>query len=131
MKFQVIYTLLFLSVTVIVLQSLSGGAAANGLGDRTGSPIGGAAGCSCHGGGAFSPTISVVVKDAALNTVTEYIPGASYSLEFSVAASAGTPAGYGFQALAISASNNSNAGSMTSVSSANTQITNFGGRQYA
>ncbi len=131
MKFRCIYAALFLFIAVFVLQSRSGGAASSGLGDRTGSPVGGAAGCSCHGGGAFSPTISVVVRDASLNIVSSYTPGGSYTLAFTVSAAAGSPAGYGFQGLAISATNNTNAGTMTAATSSNTQISNFGGRQYA
>ncbi len=114
------------------MQSRSAGPALVGLGDKTGSPVGGAAGCSCHGGGSFAPSISAVVKDAALNIVTEYIPGQVYTIEFTVSSSVGSPSGYGFQALAISPlSGNANAGTMTSAITANTQISSFGGRSYA
>jgi hypothetical protein len=132
MKFRFIYFILFIFSAFYILQSRSAGPALVGLGDRTGSPVGGAAGCSCHGGGAFAPTIAAAVKDASLNTVTEYTPGQVYTIEFTVSSSAGTPGGYGFQALAISnLSGNANAGTMTSAITANTQVSGFGGRSYA
>jgi len=131
MKLRFIYVLLFSVLAMIVLQSRSGGAAAAALGDKTGSPIGGAAGCSCHNGGFYTPSISVSVKDATLATVTEYIPGETYTLEFTVSAGTGNPGGYGFQALAISAATNFQAGTMNSAITANTQISHLGGRSYA
>ena len=131
MKFRTIYFILFVFSAFFILQSRSAGPALVGLGDRTGSPVGGSAGCSCHGGGAFAPSVSAVVRDAGLNIVTEYTPGQVYTLEFTVSSSVGSPGGYGFQALAISnLSGNANAGTMTSAITANTQISSTGGRSY-
>lgn len=118
---------------MIVLQSRSGGAAANNLGDRTGSPLGGAAGCSCHNNASdpFSPSLSITVKDASQNIVTSYTAGQSYTIEFNVSAGTGSPAGYGLQAVAISPSTgNAQAGTIGSATTSNTQLTPLNGRTY-
>jgi hypothetical protein len=132
MKLKFIYVLLLSAFSLIVLQSRSGGAAANGLGDRTGSPLSGAAGCSCHSSGTpYSPVASVSIKDASQNSVTSYTPGQSYTIEINVSAGMGNPTGYGVQAVAISPnSGNSQAGTIGSVISSNTQITALNGRSY-
>ena len=102
------------------------------MGDRTGSPLGGGAGCSCHGGGSFLPTISSEVKNVNGAVVTQYIPGELYTLELSVSASSGAPSGYAFQAVSLSGNSSMvNAGNMLSANSLNTRISNFNGRQYA
>jgi hypothetical protein len=131
MKLRFIYVLLFSVFAMVILQSRASGAAASALGDKTGSPIGGAAGCSCHTGGFYTPSIAVSVKNAALSTVTEYMPGETYTLEFTVSAGTGNPGGYGFQALAISPATNFQAGTMNSAITSNTQISPLGGRSYA
>jgi hypothetical protein len=132
MKLRFIYVLLLSAFALVVLQSRSGGAAANNLGDRTGSPLSGAAGCSCHvSGNPFSPVLSITVKDASQNPVTTYMPGQNYTIEFNVTAGMGAPAGYGLQAVAISPTGgNPQAGTMSSVISSNTQITALNGRSY-
>ena len=109
----------------------SNGAAAMGLGDRTGSPISGAGSscANCHSGGSFNPTISIDVKDAGLNSVTSYIPGDTYTIEYNVIAGSGSPSGYGMQAVTLNSSNGA-AGNIFSPSSPNTQVTSFGGVQY-
>ena len=109
----------------------SNGAAAMGLGDRTGSPIGGAGSscANCHGGGSFSPSISIDVKDAGLNSVTSYIPGNTYTIEYTVLAGSGSPSGYGMQGVALNPSNGA-AGNLFSPTTPNTQITSSGGVQY-
>ncbi|MBL4650633.1 MAG: T9SS type A sorting domain-containing protein [Aureispira sp.] len=132
MKIKFIYVLLLSAFSLIVLQSRSGGAAANGLGDRTNSPLGVGSTCSaCHSGGSFNPTFSINVKDANQNTVTSYTPGQSYTIEFNVTAGLGSPSGYGMQAVALSGgSGNPQAGTMGAVISSNTQITTQNSRSY-
>ena len=109
----------------------SNGAAQMGLGDRTGSPIGGAgASCAnCHSGGTYNPTISINVLDSNLDPVTSYTPGDTYTIEYTVVSGAGSPAGFGVQGLAIDAAEDA-AGNLTSIITANTQITASGGVQY-
>ena len=109
-----------------------GGAANLGLGDRTGSPLSGGAGCSCHGGASYAPSITVEVKDAFSNPVTVYQPGQGYTIEYTLSATSGSPGGYGFQSVAISNQASAlNAGSMGTAITPNTQISNSNGRQYA
>ena len=49
------------------------GAAAMGLGDKTGSPISGGATCAgCHGGASLNTALSITVSDANGNIITAY-----------------------------------------------------------
>lgn len=118
-------------ITYVPSPPRSNGAAAMGLGDRTGSPIGGAGSscANCHSGGSFSPSISIDVKDAGLNSVTSYIPGNTYTIEYTVLAGSGSPLGYGMQGVALNPSNGA-AGNLFSPTTPNTQITSSGGVQY-
>lgn len=106
----------------------STGPAANGLGDRTGSPISSGTCSACHSGGAYSPSITLNITDNLGNPVTSYIPGAEYNLTFTVNNSSGTPGGYGMQATALLASNAA-AGTFSTPSS-NAQIIPVSGRSY-
>ena len=117
--------------TYVPMPPRSNGAAAMGLGDRTGSPVGGASSscANCHSGGAFAPTISIDVKDASMNSITSYVPGTTYTIEYTVAAGSGSPSGYGFQGVALNASNGA-AGSLVSALTSNTQIVTIGGVDY-
>lgn len=107
----------------------SGGAAANGVGDKTGSPLSTSTCSQCHSGGSFSPNISVVVLDNSLNQVTSYIPGENYTIEYTVSNNTGSPAGFGMQSVLLS-SNNNQAGDLTSATTPNTQIVNLNGVEY-
>lgn len=108
------------------------GPAAQGVGDRTGSPVGGGQACmDCHSGGSYSPTIEITVKDGDNLIVDSYLPGETYTLEYTVSAGSGSPSGYGMQSLLISISpGHEEAGIVNSVSSSNTQISDVGGHQY-
>ncbi len=110
----------------------SGGAAAGGLGDRTGSPVGSGASCTqCHGGGSFNPSVSISVLDNNANPVSSYVPGDDYTVEFTVTNGTGTQTGYAVQGLSISPSGgNAQAGDFTSTLTSNTRITSTGGREY-
>ncbi|TDR25325.1 choice-of-anchor V domain-containing protein [Flavobacterium cheniae] len=107
----------------------STGPAANGLGDRTGSPIAGGGTCTaCHGGGSYSPSITLNITDNLGNPITNYVAGVEYNLSFTITNSSGTPAGYGMQATALFA-NNTAAGTFSTPSS-NAQIIPVSGRSY-
>jgi hypothetical protein len=111
----------------IILRST--GVAANGLGDRTGSPISSGSTCAqCHGGAAFSPAIALTITDNGGGTVTNYTPGEEYNLSFTITNTNGTPVGYGMQATALQ-SGNTAAGTF-STPSANAQISSFSSRSY-
>jgi hypothetical protein len=106
----------------------SGGRAAAGQ-DRTGGPLSGGSTCSaCHGGGNFSPTINVLVKDAGGNVVTQYTAGQTYTIEYAVSSS--TAPEFAFQSVAL-ASGNANAGNFISTSTSNSRISTLNGRKYA
>jgi len=110
----------------------SGGAANQGLGDRTGSPLSAGSTCStCHGGGSFSTTMSAVVKNGGGTVVTSYTPGQNYTIEYTVAAGVGSPSGYGMQSVLMSPSaGNAQAGTLTSVITSGTQLSSSGGYNF-
>ena len=106
----------------------STGPAAEGLGDRTGSPIGGSgSSCSnCHGGGAFSPTAQIELRDSNGMLVSgSIISGETYTITLNINAGSGSPSAYGFQ-LVVLDSANQNIGTFSNQSSG-TQISPSGG----
>lgn len=110
--------------SMLILQSASGGRAANGEMDCTGTPgSSGTCGGYCHtSAGLFpNPQLSIEVKDATGLGVTSYIPGQVYTLEFTVS-SDGSPSGYGMQAVLLDGLN-ANAGTLLAVATDSTQIT--------
>ncbi len=86
------------------LISTSGGVAALFSQDRTGGPVSVGTCGSCHGGGSFSPTINLTVLNAGMNPVSQYTPGATYTLRVQVS-STGAPSGFGFQAIPLRGAN--------------------------
>ncbi len=107
----------------------SGGAAANGLGDRTGGPLSGGTCSNCHSGGSYNTSLTIEVKDAGGSVVTQYTPGASYTIEYTVNTSSGTPGAYGLQSVPLTTTNVM-AGSFGSILSPNSQITPLGQIDY-
>ena len=92
--------------------------------------VGGGSTCNnCHGGGGFSTSISVEVRDASNNLITVYAPGAQYKVKYTVTNGSGNPAGYSFQSVALKSAN-AQAGSFTGTTSPNGQISTLSGRQY-
>lgn len=123
-SFQSFKNSLFISDYHTTKPLRSGGAAASGIGGRTGGPGEGL--CSdCHNGGSFSPSATLVVRNSSNTVVTSYVPGQTYNLTFTVSA---TSAGFGIQATSLNASNTS-VGTFSSPSS-NAQISTSGGRTY-
>lgn len=123
---------LFVGITFLfVLQSASGGRAASGGQDRTGAPgaLGTCTACHANNGSFSNPQIGIVVKDGSGNTVTSYVPGDTYTLEFNVT-SGGTPNGYAMQAVILDAAN-ANVGDLLTTTTANTQLSTIGnGREF-
>tara|TARA_R110002050_G_C8962353_1_gene514578 strand:+ start:10852 stop:12027 length:1176 start_codon:yes stop_codon:yes gene_type:complete len=117
---------IILGITSLFFLSYSSGAAANGGGDSTGSP-GSSNSCSgCHSGGNFGTSITISIKNTLGNSVTSYVPGASYTVEYQVSAASGSPK-FGFQGVAL-ATGNINAGVFDTVFTSGTQISISGGR---
>jgi hypothetical protein len=96
--------------------------------DRTGAP-GSQNACNnstCHTAGAFNPSSTIQVLDQSTNMmVSEYTPGETYDLRFTVNSSGGEV--FGFQATVVKDDDASNAGSLQSPGSF-TQLENVGGR---
>lgn len=108
----------------------SSGPASSGM-DKTGSPIAGGATCSqCHSGGNYGTGISVTVKNSMGNPVTSYTPGATYTVEYQATNSIGSPAGFGFQSVALTGTN-ANAGNFSAFSTPNSHIITLNTRKYA
>jgi len=100
------YFLLSIALSFVLI------AASDGVGedqnkDRSGSPDGDNVCSQCHSSGAFSPEIDFSIMDNVGNEITEYIPGETYMLTYTVSGSGSTI--YGFQSTALT-SQNENAG---------------------
>ncbi len=93
--------------------------------DRTGSPLstGSCNTAGCHASGAFDPSVSVKVMSGG-DAISGYEPGASYTLEITIAAGTGTPSEYGFQAVALDG-NNENGGSFPGIPNGGQQLVTF------
>jgi len=116
-----------LTAVGLVFMSHSSGIATVRQEDRTGSPLELNGQCDqCHGGGSFSPSIAMQLKDGAGNIATKYVPGQSYTYEVEITSTAG---GYGFQSVAL-LNDNANAGTL-SENSANAKIVALNNRSYA
>ncbi|MCB0689926.1 MAG: T9SS type A sorting domain-containing protein [Saprospiraceae bacterium] len=105
----------------------SGPGSEQGL-DRTGSPIspGYCGVSSCHGGGNFNTSVSLLLLNADLDTISEYSPGEQYKLRISIAAVGAE--GYGMQAVALKA-DNQGAGAFGDPVSG-TRVININGNDY-
>lgn len=116
---------LLLSAAVVFLGSSSGPGAVQGQ-DRTGGPLSNGFCGNCHAAGAFNPTINVqLLQDG--NEVNGYMPGETYTMRVTIDASMDAQV-YGFQAVALSGSGNSQAGNWTPPTGA--QVTTLDGRDY-
>ncbi len=130
MRQRTIYLLFAVALSTVIFTNYSGGAGANGAGDRTGSPISTGNCSTCHAGGSFAPVIAAqLLKDG--NAVTQYVPGAAYTLRVTINAT-GTPNGYGFQAVALRGTDHLNAGAWNRDSlPAGFRVSTINNRQYA
>lgn len=105
MKFKNIYKVAGLIGLYIFLQSRAGGPASEASLQVTGAPGNGTcANTGCHTAGSFNPTVSMSLFDGA-NLAIKYDPGKTYTLRITISAISGSPARYGFQAVALDASN--------------------------
>lgn len=128
MKLRILYTLFILAGTVFLFQSNSSGAAEIQGVDRTGSPLSPAACVACHSAGTFSAGIEVEVLDGGI-AVNTYEAGQTYTLKVT-ATHSGFPAGFGFQAIGLKNSDDSQAGNFGTPPSG-IQLTTLAGGQYA
>ena len=124
-----IYPMSLFALTLTMLGN-STGAALNQGADRTGgSPFAQGSCNSCHSGGSnFNPSLSVRLLNTAGQQVTSYVPGMNYQLE--VVVNTQTAASrYGFQAVALTGSANTQAGSFSTATGI--RVTPINNRQYA
>lgn len=127
MKRRIVYTLFVTAFCTFLLLSNSGGTGATQQTDRTGSPLSPGICSECHGGGSFAPSVEArLLKNNAV--VTQYTPGEDYTFRLTITATNGTPARYGFMAVALR-SNNTNAGTWDSPPAGTRTIT-INGREY-
>lgn len=97
-------------VTAILMWLANGAGPGNVQGiDRTGSPLSPGACDACHSGGDFSPTITAELLDTG-TPVTHYQPNKNYTLRVKVTTASGSPLRYGFQAVALTGTSNTAAG---------------------
>lgn len=128
MRQRTVYLLFAVALSTVIFTNYSGGAGANGAGDRTGSPISSGNCNTCHAGGSFAPVVAAqLLKDG--NAVTQYVPGGAYTLRVTVSAT-GTPNSYGFQAVALRGADHLNAGAWDSPP-AGFRVSTINNRQYA
>jgi hypothetical protein len=105
MKFKNIYTVAGILALYLLLQGKAGGPATQQNLRVTGAPTEGT--CSqanCHIGTAFQPTLSMSLFDGS-NLAIKYEAGKTYTLKIINSPINGTPEVYGFQTVALNASN--------------------------
>jgi len=125
-KTTILYALLIGAGSLFALQSFSGGPAAANR-DQTNSPFSSNNCSQCHSdNNNFSANSTVQITDGNGTAVTEYVPGNTYTVTYTVAATGANA--YGMQLVALDASN-ANAGSMANTSS-NAKVTALNGRSY-
>lgn len=128
MKLKIIYfSFMLLCLSALFLNYQDGPAGAEQE-DRTGGPFSEAPCQTCHFSGAFSPQLTVELLDNG-NAVTEYEAGKTYTLRATIDADDAAEV-FGFQALLLKDSDNSNAGSFEEAPDG-MQVIEFDGRQYA
>jgi hypothetical protein len=128
MKLKFIYTVFTLCLCAFLWMSNSAGRAAGGNGNATVSGCGAAG--ACHKGGTFQSKGTLLISAAGAD-VTEYVPGATYDVEFRIekTGGTGTPMAYGFQLRAITATED--AGTFANFTpAADIQIATLNGRKF-
>ncbi|MDP4711542.1 MAG: T9SS type A sorting domain-containing protein [Saprospiraceae bacterium] len=124
---SVVYLLFVTAMAAIHLQNSNGPAAVQEA-DRTGSPLSSANCGACHGGGNFSPSLEASLLEEGM-PVTSYTPGKDYTVRLSLSAT-NNPTAYGFQAVALKAADNTNAGTFKNPPSG-FRVVNLNNRLYA
>ncbi len=105
MKFKNIYTVAAVIGLFVLLQSRSGGPATQANLRVTGAPNEGTCGNNtCHTAGAFDPSVTIELLEGD-DLVAKYEPGKTYTLRITNTPGTSSPAGFGFQAVSLTASN--------------------------
>ena len=127
MKKNILLVALGLGFLAFLFLDASSGAASVQDRDRTGSPVASGTCANCHSGGNFSTSVSVQVLDGD-TPVTTYEPEKKYTFTVSISAM-NNPAAYGFQAVALTVADSTNAGSFGTAPDG-TQVITLNNRQY-
>ncbi len=138
MKARFVYTLFLAVLAALTLTAnKSGRASAAGIGNTgapgdDASPNGTPRTCSyCHAGGNFNATITIALRDSTGASVSTYQPGQVYTLRIATNASGSLP-GYGFQAIGLRNSDNSDLDGFSDPGNNNYKIATIAnGRTYA
>lgn len=122
---KLVYTLFTCCLLAFLfLNNASGPGSVQGV-DRTGGPLSPAFCVECHNDGEFSPSITVELLRGG-NVVTDYVPGEEHQLRVTVGHSGASR--FGFQAVALTGTDNVSAG--TFMATTGTQTVTINGRQY-
>lgn len=116
----------FLSLALVILQSSINGVTTTQLLDRTNSPVTSGNCSACHSGGSFESNMTIELIDINDKIVTNYIPGESYTVKYTLNATGA--AKFGLQST-ILGSDSSMAGTLTA-KSANTAAKDLNSRTY-
>lgn len=85
--------------------------------------------CSnCHSGGTYNPTTTITLLSGA-NSVTSYVPGASYTLQIKVTSASGAPK-YGFDAMCVTSTTHANVNGWPATMPTGTKKTTVSSRTY-
>jgi hypothetical protein len=128
MKSRILLAFTILSACILLFTSNSSGPGlVQGI-DLTGSPLSSGSCNSCHGGGNFSPKVTATLLDVDKEVLT-YKAGQTYTLKITVTVGTGSPAGYGFQTVALAGATNLTAGSFGTLPSG-THLVTINSRNY-
>jgi hypothetical protein len=131
MKKRILLLTFLFATLAFTFMSNSNGRATTGNADSTGAGTNGVFCQQCHSSGNFAPNITIqVFTENTTNAVTEYIAGTVYDVKVTVAATTGTPSGFGTQFTCLKASNSTAITGFSSPSSNAKLATLSNGRQF-
>jgi hypothetical protein len=138
MKFRLVYMVFLCALCAVVLLGNKNGRASQAQKGNTGAPgdetqSGQPKTCmSCHNQGPITASVAINVLDANNAPVTQYTPGQQYTARVTITASGLDLGGYGFQMIALRASDNSDLDGFTDSNPNNYKLASIpGGRTYA
>lgn len=135
MKLNYVYTLFAVFFVALLSLGNSGGRATSANAGSTNAPGDGTNCITCHGNSSdIEVTLDIAMTDGDGNSIDRYVPGTVYNGVVSMEATAGTPAAWGFQIVALNAPQDQDGPSVNTFSNpaSNVQIATItSGRQYA
>jgi hypothetical protein len=138
MKFRLVYTVFLGALCAVVLLGNKNGRASQAQKGNTGAPGDETQGgqpktcVSCHNQGPITASAAISVLDANNTPVAQYTPGQQYTARVTITASGPNLGGYGFQMIALRASDNSDLDGFSDTNPNNYKLATIpGGRTYA